>query len=246
MKITLDEIIIKKGKEVSAKKGKRDFLRSINNPKVGNIALIAEVKLTSPSAGKLGEEKDLEKQVSLYEKGGADAISVVVNEKYFGGDLEFIRRVKNVVSLPVLAKDFVIDSYQLYEMKAYGADAILLIAKIVSLDELVHLVKTARELNMEPVVEVQNETELDSAVKTATNIIAVNSRDLTTFAVDIDKACKLIKTIPEKFISLGFSGVSDRNDVKKYEDAGASGVLVGTSLMQSRNPEELIKALKRL
>lgn len=242
----LNQIIANKYKEVEKKKVKRNFLGAIINPKVGDISIIAEIKLASPSQGVLRDVTNIEKKVKDYERGGADAISVVVDKKYFGGDLEFIKRIKRTVSLPILAKDFIVDPYQVYEAKVYGADAVLLIAKIVTFDKLVQLVKLAREMNIEPVVEVQNTQELKDALKTDTRIIAVNARDLSTFKVDIDRACKLIKLIPRKYIVLGFSGVSNQDDVEKYKAAGAKGILVGTSLMRAKNISGLIKELKDL
>lgn len=246
MKKILKEIINNKMIEVAQKKIMRDFIRSIINPKVGDISVIAEIKLASPSAGKLGDANDIEKKVKDYENGFADAISVVVDKKYFSGDLDFIRRIKAEVSLPVLVKDFVIDSYQIYEMKVYGADAVLLTAKIVSLDKLIKLVKLANELNIEPVVEVQNAQELRNAFITDTRIIAVNARDLKSFVVDIEKVCELIKKIPKKYIKLGFSGVTGKEDVNKYKNAGANGILVGTSLMKTNNIRKFLKELKNL
>lgn len=246
MKNRLDEIITNKLQEVSEKKKKRDFLEAIKNPKAGDVSIIAEIKLASPTEGKLGDEIDIGKKVKDYEKGFADAISLVVDKKYFNGELEFIRRVKNIVTLPILAKEFVIDPYQIYEMKAYGADAVLLIAKIVSEDKLRRFVSLCFDIGLEPVVEVQNERELDSAIHTDTKLIAVNARNLTTFAVDIDKACKIIRLVPKDFISLGFSGVSNREDIEKYKKAGVEGVLVGTSLMRSNDVKGLIKELRNI
>jgi len=244
MKTKLDEIISNKRKEIAVKKKGRDFLRAIKNPSEGDISIIAEIKLASPAEGKLGEEKELEEKVSLYEKGGADAISIVVDKTYFGGELEFIRRIKTAVSLPVLAKDFIIDPYQIYQMKAYGADAVLLIAKIVSFDKLARFVKLARELNMEPIVEVHNEKELPDAIQTETRIIAVNARNLDTFKIDVDMASRLLKLIPPKYVTLGFSGVKNCKDAKKYKNAGAKGILVGTSLMRAHNINGFIRRLK--
>ncbi|MBI4990804.1 indole-3-glycerol-phosphate synthase [Candidatus Gottesmanbacteria bacterium] len=246
MKITLDEIITNKLQEIAEKKKVRGFLNAIKTPKAGNIAIIAEIKLTTPSAGKLGDVIDIEKKVKSYEKGLADAISVVVDKKYFGGDLEFIRRVKSIVSLPVLTKDFIIDPYQIYEMKAYGADAILLIAKILNKKKLKQYVELCFEVGLEPIVEIQNRKELNDAIATNTRIIAVNARDLNTFEVDMDKACGLLKFIPQYYLTLGFSGVSSRCDVEKYIASGAKGILVGTSLMKAKNIEEFIKELKSL
>lgn len=246
MKTKLDEIIVSKRRELSAKKKTRSFLGAVLHSKIGNISVIAEIKLSSPSAGKLGDSEELERRVVAYERGGADAISVVVDQKYFSGDLEFIRRIKNTVSLPVLAKDFIIDPYQIYEMKAYGADAVLLIAKILSKDQLKEFVRLSSDAGLEPVVEVNNEKELQNAIQTDTRIIAVNARNLDTFNVNIDRACKLIRPIPKKFVVLGFSGVSTESEIGKYKKAGANGVLIGTSLMRSENPRRLITDLKNI
>ncbi len=244
MQNILEKIIKNKLKEVAEKKKKRNFLDAIKNPKTGDISIIAEMKLVSPGEGRLGEKKDIIKRAMKYEESGADAISVVVDYKYFGGKLEFIRQIKHTVLLSVLAKDFVVDPYQIYEMKIYGADAVLLIAKIVSFDKLIKLVNLAQKLNIEPVIEVQSEEELENAIKTNTRLIAVNARDLNTFKTDVDRACKLLKLIPEQFTALGFSGVSNRRDIEKYRKAGAKGVLVGTSLMRSNNVKDFLASLR--
>lgn len=242
----LSQILENKRQEVSEKKGKRDFLGSIINPKIGDISIIAEIKLASPSEGRLGEDDTVLTQVEAYEKGGADAISLVADKKYFGGDLELIKQIKNAVSIPVFAKDFIIDPYQIYEAKTYGADAILLIAKILPQNKLIQFVELSFKIGLEPVVELQNKEELSDALYTDTRIIAVNARDLNTLEIDIDRACRFLKLIPQEFITLGFSGVFGRNEVEKYIKAGARGVLVGTSLMKSENIGEFIKELKGL
>lgn len=248
MRNKLNEIIENKAREIAQKKKKRgrDFLDAIKNPTVGDISIIAEIKLASPSEGKLGKQREIGKRAILYEKGLADAISVVVDNKYFGGKLEFIKKIKEVVTLPILAKDFVIDRYQIYEIKAYGADAVLLIAKIISRDKLKQYISLCFDIGLEPVVEVQNEKELDMAIGTDTRLIAVNARDLISFNVDIKEACRLICLIPKKFVSLGFSGVLGRREVEKYRQAGVKGVLVGTNLMKSKDIKGSIRKLKGL
>ncbi len=246
MKSILDEIINNKLHEVAEKKKKRNFMYAIKNPKAGNISIIAEIKLVSPGEGRLGGKKDIVRRVMEYGEGGADAISLVVDKKYFNGDLALIKKIKNSVALPVLAKDFIINPYQIHEMKAYGADAILLIAKIISRENLREFVKLSFEADLEPIVEVQNREELEKATGTDTKVIAVNARDLSTFEINVDRACALLKLIPGKFTALGFSGVSNRADIQKYRKAGAMGVLVGTSLMKSSNVQGLIKELKNI
>ena len=210
----------------------------------GNIAIIAEIKLASPSGGKFSDQNDIPSRVKSYEKAGVESISVVTEKHFFKGDIGFVSQVKKLSKLPVLQKDFVIDDYQIYEAKTVDSDALLLIARIVSKEQLKRFVLLAQKLGMEPVVEVQNLEDLEKAVETQTRFIAVNARDLNTFVVDVGKACKLMKKIPSKFIRLGFSGIHSATEVQKYADAGAKGVLVGTSLMKAKNISQFLLSLR--
>ena len=222
------------------------FYHAMLNPKFGKVAIIAEIKLASPSEGVLGTADDITARVRQYEQAGADAISIVTEKYLFHGETEFVGRIKKEVSLPVLQKDFVIDEYQIYESKFAEADAILLIARLVDLDKLKDFTTLTQELGMEAVVEINNQADLTKAVKTSTKIIAVNARDLDTFEVNVDRACKLLKKVPEKFIKLGFSGIHSRAEVEKYKRAGAKAVLVGTALMKTNDIDRLIKELKNV
>lgn len=208
------------------------------------ISIIAEVKLASPTEGELGTEENMLERVITYEKAGADAISIITEPHYFHGSISFIPKVKEVIGLPTLQKDFVIDEYQIYESKMIGADALLLIARLVDKATLQQFVSLCFELGIEPVVEIANEEDLSNALSTQTRIIAVNARDLTTFAVSIETACALLQRIPKGFISLGFSGIHSSEEVKKYKAVGVRGVLVGTELMERNNIEEFIPSLK--
>ncbi len=239
----LDRIVQYKTKELLQKSKRRDFAGAILKP-AGEIAIIAEIKLTSPSGGVLGLDREIEERVKSYQRGGAAAISVVVDEHFFGGGLSLIKRIKAVTSLPVLAKDFIIDEYQVFEALVGGADAILLIARILSRQKLKKLVALATSLGLLPVVEVNEEEELASALGSCARVIAVNARDLTSFKIDLDKALTIGQKIPKECIFLGFSGVNSRQEVKAYQSAGARAVLVGTSLMKSDSPKNLIKELK--
>lgn len=218
---------------------KGNFLAQLskNNLRPG---FIAEIKLASPSVGDLGEESEIETRVQIYKELGADAISVITEKDHFLGDLSFINRVKKQVGLPVLQKDFVVDMYQIYESKVTGADALLLIAKIIPPDTLKDFVDIALELNLEPVVEINDEYDLSIALQTQTRIIAVNARNLDDFSIDTTSACKLLKQIPDTYFKLGFSGISSKKDILRYQENGAKGVLVGSSIM--KNPK-LIKEL---
>lgn len=208
------------------------------------FAIIAEIKFASPTNPNLGSPEDLLDRAREYQKAGADAISIITEKHIFKGDIEFVRQVKKVVNIPILQKDFVINEQQIYEAKSVGADALLFIARLVSEEKLKAFVLLAQKLGIEPVVEVFDEKDLKKAVATATRIIAVNARDLKTFVVDVDKACKLMKKIPNGFIKLGFSGIKSKTEVKKYADAGVRGVLVGTSLMKAKNIKEFIGGLR--
>lgn len=217
------------------------FRRIFVNSKGRSMQIVAEIKLASPSAGILGRGENITSRAKEYELGGADAISVVVDKKFFHGDYEFIRLVKKVSSLPILAKDFVIDPYQIYEAKIAGASAVLLIVKILSQSKLSKFVRIAQEIGIEPIVEVGNRKELERALFTDTVCIAVNARNLSDFLIDIDAACNLIKKIPSDRISVGFSGIKSPKDVKKYKKAGAKAILVGTSLMRTKNIKKFIR-----
>lgn len=211
------------------------FESAIAGPKKGDVAIIAEIKLASPTEPSLGSAIDIIPRARAYEEAGVDAISVVVEKHFFKGDILFVSQIKKAVSTPVFMKDFVIAPLQIEEAKKAGADALLLIAKIVSKTQLIDFVSCARTLGIEPVVEVNDEEDLTKALATNTRIIAVNARDLSTFTIDLQGACKLLQKIPQQFLKLGFSGVYSRVEVEQYQKAGAAGVLVGTHLMRAKN-----------
>jgi len=239
----------------------RDMQKTISRlPKALDFAgafsefgIIGEIKLASPLAGQLANPEEvldiaLEYKQSLpsedSKKGGADAISIITEKYFFKGDINFIKQVKEETGLPVLQKDFVVDPYQIYESRVNGADALLLIAKIISPDQLKRFVGLCLEIGLEPVVEINDEFDLENALGTNTRIIAVNGRDLDTFEVDVERACELIGKIPDKFLKLGFSGVNSKKEAEKYRKAGARGILVGTSLMKSRKKKEFLEGLR--
>ncbi len=210
-----------------------------------NFGVIAEIKLASPSAGELEKSENIEVLAKEYEDGGADAISVVTEKYFFKGEPGYIKDVKRITGLPVLQKDFIFDGYQIYESKLAGADALLLIAKIISPDKLKKFVSICLETGIEPVVEINDKEDLKSALKTDTRIIAVNARDLDTFKIDIKSACFLLREIPDSYTKLGFSGINSVGEIIKYRTAGANGVLIGTMLIKSKNRKELLKEFKK-
>lgn len=224
----------------------RSFISAIRNPRKGTIAIIAEVKFASPLEPHLGFPDSLIARIKQYEEANADAISIVTEKHFFKGDPSYISKIREVSSLPVLQKDFIVDSYQVYEAKKAGADAILLIAKIVTRKRLVSLVKQAMYIGLEAVVEVNSQDDLKKSMATQAEIIAVNARDLDSFEVDVDRACELLKMIPDKFLRLGFSGVTGKAEVEKYKQAEADGILIGTSLMKTDNIKEFIGRIESI
>lgn len=251
METLLKQIIDNKLVELKEKKRQcRNFVYALTHQKTGDIAIIAEIKLATPTAGILGMANEVVRRARSYERAGADAISVVTDNKYFGGRPDFISSIKKSVSLPILMKDFVIDPYQVYEAKIIGADALLFIAKILTKRQLKKLVSIAVDIGIEPVVEVQNADELGSALALSerhrVECVAVNARNLDDFQVDINRACSLLKLIPKEKLALGFSGVKGRDEVEKYKQAGAKAVLVGNALMKTTNIMGFIKSLKSI
>lgn len=220
------------------------FVDAILAPKRGDIAIIAEIKFASPTEPRLGARENLIGRAKQYEQAGADAISLIVEPHIFKGDLSDVLKVKKTVSLPILVKDFVTDQQQIHQVKKAGADAILLIAKLVDRETLVGFVTTAKAIGLEPVVEINTEEDLEKALTTNTKIMAVNARNLDTLEVDVEGACRLLSRAPDNFIRLGFSGINGKAEVEKYKKAGAKGVLVGTSLMKAKNIREFMGGLR--
>lgn len=240
----LQEIISSKAEEIKKRK-KKTFKESILNPGLGDIGLIAEIKLASPTERLLGKAADLLSRLQAYQNAGADAVSIITESKIFKGSPELIKTAKrSILALPILQKDFVIDNFQIEESHRLGADALLLIAKIVDKDKLRRFVKLCKEVEVEPVVEINKVDELVKAIESGSDIIAVNARNLDTFEVNVDKACRLLKKIPGKFIKLGFSGIHTRVEVEKYKKAGVKAVLVGTELMKTKDINKKILELK--
>ncbi|OGK20207.1 hypothetical protein A3C23_03170 [Candidatus Roizmanbacteria bacterium RIFCSPHIGHO2_02_FULL_37_13b] len=247
MQTILNEIVEYKIKELKQIKNtltsQNRFRKTINKQ---DVALIGEIKLKSPSAGILGKAQNIVKRARSYEKAGVDVISVITNKNFFNGDIKLLKKVKKNTKLPILQKDFIIDPYQIYESKVNGADTILLIARIVTKQKLIFFVELAQSIGLEPIVEIYDKDDLEKAIMSTTSFIAVNARNLQTFSIDIDKACALIKKIPDKYIKLGFSGINTTSDVKKYIQAGAKAVLVGTGLMKTNNIKSYISSLKNV
>jgi indole-3-glycerol phosphate synthase len=209
------------------------------------INIIAEFKRRSPSKGVIREEADLASIVRSYEAGGAVAISVLTEEDYFDGSLDDLRRVKRLVALPVLRKDFVFDEYQVYESAAAGADAVLLIVASLDRRQLESLRRLAEdELGMDALVEVHDAQEMDRAAKSGATIIGVNNRDLRTFEVSLETSLKLAGVAPEGVLLVSESGLNEAADLRRLREQGFHGFLIGESLMRARDPEGVLRDLR--
>lgn len=229
-------------KRISAEALKKDIQKGQNVIPFGRalksgtgISIIAEVKKASPSLGIIKNDFDPIGIARLYEAGGAAAISVLTDEKFFQGRLSYLTDVKKSVDLPVLRKDFIIDTYQIYEARSAGADALLLIAAILSNEEIQCFLELARELGMDCLVEVHSETELQKVLQTNAMIIGINNRDLATFKTDLGTTLRLRSMIPDGKIVVSESGIRSREDVRRLAGIGVHAILVGEILMKSND-----------
>lgn len=207
------------------------------------IRVIAEVKKASPSRGVIREDFDPVKIARRYEECGAAAISILTDEKYFQGSLEYLSAIRKAVKIPLLRKEFIIDEYQIYEARSAGADAILLIAAILDNDRITRFHALTRELNMSALVEVHTEEELQRVLKLPLGIIGINNRNLKDFSVDIQQTIRLCKMIPEGIIVVSESGIHTARDIALLKSHGIQAVLVGESLIRSEDPGLALKSL---
>ncbi len=211
-----------------------------------SIRLIAEVKAKSPSRGVLNEGLDPIAQAEIYAHSGASAISVLTEEKHFNGSLEHLLGVRECLGEtrpPLLRKDFIFDAYQLYQARAYGADAALLIVAILEPAQMKELMAIASELGLSALVEVHDESEVEQALDAGAKIIGINNRDLRTFDVDLATTERLAKLIPSDKIIVSESGIHTRADVERVRAAGVHAVLVGEALVTAGDVGEKIREL---
>ena len=207
------------------------------------IAVIAEVKRSSPSKGDLAPITDPAALARDYAAGGAHAISVLTEGRRFGGSLDDLRAVRDAVEVPVLRKDFIVSSYQLWEARAAGADLVLLIVAALEQPALVSLVERAQSLGLTPLVEVHDADEVPRALDAGARVIGVNARDLRTLIVDRSTFERVAPSIPDHVVKVAESGVRDPHDLVAYAHAGADAVLVGESLVTGENPRAAVADL---
>lgn len=207
------------------------FKKNISRPH--HINLIAEIKKASPSKGILRGDFNPAKIAVTYQANGAQAISVLTDARFFEGRLEYIKKIKENISLPVLRKDFIIDEYQIYESVVAGADAILLISDLLTLDELKRFHALASSLNLDVLTEVHSEEDISKALAAGVDIIGINNRDLHTFKVDIGVTQRLIRLIPQNKIKVSESGIKSYEDVMFLKSMGLNAVLIGEAFMEA-------------
>ncbi len=219
----------------------RGFRTTLTQP--GTLQLIAELKRKSPSRGMLRERFDPVSLAQQLEEAGAAALSVVTDEKFFGGHLDFLKDVKAFVQVPVLRKDFILDPYQVYEAAWHQADAVLLIVQALTEEELQQCLIAADALGMDALVEVHNHEELKIALGAGAGVIGINHRDLKTFTVDTEVAARLVPHIPKGKCIVAESGIQTRHDLERLKALGVHAVLIGEALMTAPDPAAKVREL---
>jgi len=268
MATILDEIVAYKKEEVAEARRRRpleelrrisgdlpparDFIGALRGDRGDEFALIAEIKRASPSKGMIRAELDPTEIARIYEGHGARAISVLTDERFFRGHLEYIAEVKAAASLPVLRKDFLLDPYQVYEARVCGADAVLLIASILPGARLREMLDTAHELGMSCLVEIHARSDLDlvrrevgAVISAGARIVGLNNRNLETFETDLAFSLETVQKIPKDCINVSESGIRDHEDVLRLCDAGFDAMLVGEALMRAPDIGRKIETLLR-
>ncbi|MBU0606197.1 MAG: indole-3-glycerol phosphate synthase TrpC [Candidatus Omnitrophica bacterium] len=218
-------------KDISSISVNSSFKKNISRPH--HVNLIAELKKASPSKGILRGDFNPVKIAMTYQAHGASAVSVLTDERFFEGKLEHIRMVKESVSLPILRKDFIIDEYQIYESVACGADAILLIADLLSDNEMTGFYQLATSLGLDVLLEVHNEEDMEKAIQPGGEMIGINNRDLNTFKTDLAMTQKLMRLIPAHKIKVSESGIKSYEDVMFMKSIGINAVLIGEAFMEA-------------
>lgn len=225
-----------KGRIADLEDQPRGFERALHDCHAsGWTAVIAEVKKGSPSKGVIRPDFDPLEIAETYERNGAACLSVLTDERFFLGHLRFLSLIREQVRLPLLRKDFLYDPYQVYEARAAGADAILLIAAMLELAQIEDLAGLARELSLDVLLEVHDEPELETALASSCTLIGINNRNLRTFVTDLATTERLVPQIPAELFAVAESGINTRDDVLRLQAAGAKGFLVGESLMREED-----------
>jgi len=256
----LDQIVAHKKQEIESRKmflafsevkrkaqartPPRDFFQAFKQECGNATRIIAEIKKASPSRSIIRKDFDPRKIGTAYQKEGAMAISVLTDSKFFQGDFSYLSLVKKCTNIPLLCKDFIFDSYQIYEAAIHGADGFLLIAALLSRSQIEEFLSLGKELGMRALVEVHSEDDLEKVLQTSAKIIGINNRDLKTFKTDIRTTFTLVKLIPAGKLVVSESGIYNRAQIEQLEDAGVHAFLIGEALMREKNPGEKLRELR--
>lgn len=236
----LDEILANKRQEVAARRITRDFVSSLRQP---GVSVIAEFKRRSPSGGEIRPGASPDAVARTYAEGGAAALSVLTDAKYFGGSDADLIAARSACTLPALRKDFIVDEYQIYEARALGADAVLLIVRALTDKELHSLLQLAGELGLDALVETHSADEVRRALDAGAPIIGVNNRDLDTLTTDVSLAPRLRPLVPPEVAFVAESGISTPEQIAVLADAGVDAVLIGESLLRAPDPGARLREL---
>lgn len=219
----------------------------VNRLKNSSHGIIAEHKRRSPSKSIINESIDINQIIHGYDRADVCGISVLTDKEYFGGSLNDLRNARKLTNIPILRKEFIIDKYQLIEAKANGADAILLIAACLDKYQIINLSAFAKEIGLEVLIELHNENELEKCLIDTIDIIGVNNRNLKTFEVDINTSIKLSNMIPEKYLKISESGISNYDEIRKLRNYGFKGFLIGELFMKNNDPgKEVLDLIEKI
>lgn len=221
----------------------RPFYDNLSRPGAAGVNIIAEIKRASPSRGDIRSDLDAPKTAAMYEKGGAAAVSVLTDSLYFKGSLDDLTAARSACALPVLRKDFIISRYQVYEAAAAGADAILLITRILNRQKLVQLYDLCRELGMDALVEIHTPEDARNAIAAGARLVGINNRNLSTFETDAALAVDLVSRLAPGQVPVAASGIGGPEDIQRNLDAGIFNFLVGESIVRSHDPVRFIRGL---
>jgi indole-3-glycerol phosphate synthase len=231
-------------RDAEARRDVRPFVDVLKTPGPSGVNIIAEIKRASPSRGVIRPDLDPADLSAGYADGGAGAISVLTEENFFLGSPLDLQRARAAAPLPVLRKDFIVCDYQVYESAAMGADALLLIARILSPNELAELAALAASLGLAALVEVYSEQDLETASRAGARLIGINNRNLTSFETDLGHTLRLLPLLPPGQVAVAASGIKTRGDVRRYLAHGVFNVLIGESLVLAENPADFLKMLR--
>ncbi len=222
---------------------RRMFFKKLEQPGPSGINIIAEIKRASPSRGEIRKDVNPAAYASEYESGGAAALSVLTDGPYFKGSIKDFKTARQAVTIPVLRKDFLISTYQIYESAMIGADAVLLIARILSPNQLKDYLNLCNELTMDALVEIHTKEDFETATNAGARLIGINNRNLSSFKTDINTTIRMASLVRPNQVAVAASGIKTRKDIEKILNSGIWNFLIGESLMRSSNPRDFLMSL---